>query len=295
MPHSKITAPDIGAFFMEKISYFILTKTLGIYINLLSFWNREKASVLAYQLFSNPRVGRLTKENLPQVLKDAVTETVHLNSNHFQTYTWKGSDTVTLLVHGWESNASRWEKFLPYLIKSGNTIIAVDAPAHGLSGGKEFNVPQYAAFIDVLIRTHKPKHIIGHSIGGTASMYYQHHYANHNLEKMVLLGAPSDFRILIENYVKILSLNQVISNFLMNRSKEKFRIDIEDFSGVKFLKNSRLQGIIAHDVGDTVVSFTEAKKLAASWKHATFIETVGLGHSLHDDELYQKIMQFLSK
>jgi hypothetical protein len=29
------------------------------------------------------------------------------------------------------------------------TIIAIDA-LHGLSGGTEFNIPQYAAFIDIL-------------------------------------------------------------------------------------------------------------------------------------------------
>jgi hypothetical protein len=36
------------------------------------------------------------------------------------------NDTVILLVHGWESNASRWEKILPYL-KIRSTIIAIDA------------------------------------------------------------------------------------------------------------------------------------------------------------------------
>jgi hypothetical protein len=41
---------------------------------------------------------------------------------------------------------------LPYLRKSGSTIIAIDAPAHGLSGGTEFNIPQYAAFIDILVQ-----------------------------------------------------------------------------------------------------------------------------------------------
>jgi alpha-beta hydrolase superfamily lysophospholipase len=39
-----------------------------------------------------------------------------------------------------------------YLRKSGSTIIAIDAPAHGLSGGTEFNIPQYAAFIDILVQ-----------------------------------------------------------------------------------------------------------------------------------------------
>jgi hypothetical protein len=28
----------------------------------------------------------------------------------------------------------------------------IDAPAHGLSGGTEFNIPQYAAFIDILVQ-----------------------------------------------------------------------------------------------------------------------------------------------
>jgi hypothetical protein len=27
-----------------------------------------------------------------------------------------------------------------------STIIAIDAPAHGLSGGKEFNIPQYSIY-----------------------------------------------------------------------------------------------------------------------------------------------------
>jgi hypothetical protein len=43
------------------------------------------------------------------------------------------------------------EKMLPYLRKSGSTIIAIDAHM-GLSGGTEFNIPQYAAFIDILVQ-----------------------------------------------------------------------------------------------------------------------------------------------
>lgn len=278
---------------MGKIRYFILTKSIGIYINLLSYWSPQKASLLAYQLFSNPRVGRLSAANLPAILQEATRETFHHNGFHFETYKWIGNETVTLLVHGWESNASRWEKMLPHLKKSGNTIIAIDAPAHGLSGGKEFNVPQYAEFINVLAKLHKPKHIIGHSIGGIASAYYQHHYKNHPLEKMILLGSPSDFKILIENYVKMLGLKRSVYLSLARLTKEKFNLNIEDFSAQKFLQASTLAGIIAHDSDDLIVAFSEGKKLASSWKTAEFIETNGLGHSMHDDELYEKIIRFL--
>jgi pimeloyl-ACP methyl ester carboxylesterase len=67
------------------------------------------------------------------------------------------------------------EKMLPYLRKSG-TIIAIDAPAHGLSGGTEFNIPQYAAFIDILVQKFKPQFLIGHSLGGKTCLYYQSNY-----------------------------------------------------------------------------------------------------------------------
>jgi len=280
---------------MEKIRYFIRTKSLGFYINLLSFWDAEKATLLAYKHFSQPKEGRLLKENLPQVLQDAITETLHLDEDHFQTYTWEGNETVTLLIHGWESNASRWEKFLPYLKESGHTIVAVDAPAHGLSSGDEFDIPQYARYIDIIIQKYQPKYIIGHSMGGIASVYYQYYYTDHNLQKMVLLGAPSDFRILIDNYGKLLSLKPSMRRLLVAIMRRKFAIEIKDFSGTYFLKDTTLNGLIVHDTNDSVVAFSESKKLSSTWKHATFLETSGLGHSMHDDELYRKIIAFLEK
>lgn len=278
---------------MQKIKQFLLTKSVGFYINTLSLWNPKKATLLAYQLFSNPRDGRLSKERLPKVLRDAVADTIVLGDDHFQTYRWLGNETVTLLVHGWESNAARWEKLLPHLQQTGHTIVAIDAPAHGLSSGTEFNVPLYATFIDAISKIYNPKHIVGHSIGGIASVYYQHHF-HHAIEKLVLLGAPSDFKILIENYVNMLSLKANIHDYLIHHTGEKFNINIDEFSGQIFLKDATIRGIIAHDQLDDVVAFSEAKKLAESWKQAEFIETSGLGHSMHDDKLYQKIARFLS-
>ncbi len=279
---------------MQKIRKFIITKSVGLYINTLSWFYPKKATLLAYRLFSTPREGRLIKDALPNVLKDAETQTIHLGDDHFQIYIWPGSDTVTLLVHGWESNASRWEQLLPHLKATGNTIVAIDAPAHGLSSGSEFNVPQYAKFIDKVIKLYQPKHIIGHSIGGISSVYFQHHYNNHGLEKMVLLGAPSDFKILLTNYVRLLWLNNKVRDYLFDNIKEKFEIDIDVFSGQLFLVNTQIKGIIAHDLADEVVAFSEAQKLAETWKHAEFIQTSGLGHSMHDEVLYQKIIAFLT-
>lgn len=278
---------------MKNLKYFLLTKSAGLYINILSYINPKKASVLAYRLFSEPRIGRLSKTDLPLVLQDAKTETFQFNEHRFESYHWEGNENVVLLIHGWESNASRWEKFLPYLKKSGSTIVAIDGPAHGLSSGKEFNVPNYAAFIDIAVQKFQPHFLIGHSIGGAACVYYQYKYQNNNLKKMVLLGAPSDLKTLINNYVALLSLNTKMVQLLENHFLEKFKFKLDEFSGQIFGKNLNLQGIIAHDIDDNIVAFEEGKKIASSWKNATFIETKGLGHSMHDDELYLKVSTFL--
>ncbi len=278
---------------MQQILQKIAAKSIGMYLNMLSYVYPEKGYTLAYAFFSQPRKGRLKKDELPKMLQIAELQLHHHNEHQFQTYTWKGNDDVILLVHGWESNATRWKELVTQLKKTEKTIIAIDAPAHGLSSGIEFNVPTYAEFIDVISQKYKPKYIIGHSIGGTACTYFQYKYKNHSIEKMILLGAPSDFTVILQNYVDILSLNSKIQNYLTAYIKERFNIIVEDFSGEKFLQNTAFSGIIAHDFQDTVVHFNEGKKLASSWKNAKFIETKGLGHSLHDADLYKTIVDFI--
>lgn len=278
---------------MQKIQLFIITKSIGVYLNLLSYINLEKAKNKAYQLFSQPRKGKLKKELLPKTLQNATLETFEYNHEKFQTYIWHGNDEIILLVHGWESNTSRWKKLLPYLKPLGKTIIAIDAPAHGLSDGKEFNAPKYAEFIEVVAQKYQPTILIGHSVGGAAIAFFLNKYKNSAIKKVILLGAPSDFKILSDNFIKLLSLNHRIKAQLEAYYFQKFNIKLNDFSGHKFAENFPQKAFIAHDTQDQVVLIEEGRKYASSWKNATFIETNGLGHSLHDAHLYQQITDFI--
>lgn len=278
---------------LNQIVYFFLTKSIGLYINLMSFVFPKKAGQLAYKFFSEPREGKIAREALPEILKEAEHEVVIQEDYSIQTYTWKGNDKKILLVHGWESNASRWEQFIIQLRKSKSTIIALDGPAQGLSSGTEFNIPQYAEYVDALIQKFQPQYIIGHSMGGATCLYYHYKYKNPLLEKMVILGAPSEFNILLENYAKTISLNSRAFELLKAKIVERFQIQPSDFSGKKFASTFNLKGLIAHDIDDQVVAFTEGREIANAWKQSRFIETKGLGHSLHDEHLYQQISDFL--
>ena len=278
---------------MKKLKYFLLTKSVGFGLNNLSYFQPKRATSIAYRLFSEPRKGRLNKEDLPQILQGVPTENFVFDNEILETYIWKGNENVILLVHGWESNTALWEKLLPYLQETGRTIVAIDAPAHGLSGGTEFNVIKYASFINVAVKHYKPSVLIGHSIGGAACIYFQSHFKSEHIEKMVILGAPSDFTELVVNYVNLLSLNKRMNGLLFSYFSAKFKTEITSFSIAAFAKELQIPGMIIHDKFDDVISFGEGQKIADAWNNSTFIQTEGLGHSLHDDQVYLKIKAFV--
>ncbi|MGQ2984974.1 alpha/beta fold hydrolase [Flavobacterium sp.] len=278
---------------MQKALTFIISKLLGSYINVLGYISPKKATALAYKYFSEPKSGRLVNEGLPDILKEAEAQMITHGQFVFQMYTWKGDQNVILLVHGWESNASRWEDLIAHLKLSGSTIIALDAPAHGLSSGTEFTIPRYAGFIDIIVRKHRPQSLVGHSIGGATILYYQAHYPNDIIEKMVVLGAPCDFNTVLDNYAGMLSLNSNVFLMLKKHFLDNFRINTDNFCGDLFASKLNVRGLLAHDKDDAVVAFKEGKKIADAWPEAVFIVTEGLGHSMHDEGLYKRIYSFL--
>ncbi|WP_246022034.1 alpha/beta hydrolase [Flavobacterium cellulosilyticum] len=259
----------------------------------MSFVLPEKAIQLSHAFFSEPRKGKFTKAKLPKILREAHSESIQYKGESIQTYIWKGNETVILLVHGWESNSSRWKKMMPYLKQSGSTIIAFDGPAQGLSSGKEFSVLKIAEYIDVVAKKFQPHYLIGHSLGGKSSLYYQYKYQNPEIQKMVILGAPSDFKIILNNFISLLSLNSKIKKALEDQYISVLNHTLDQFTSKEFASKITTKGLLAHDIDDTIVLFEEGKKIASAWKNVQFIETSGLGHSLHNEELYTKVAQFL--
>lgn len=278
---------------MPQIISYIIKKAVGLYINILSYTHPRKAARLAYRFFSQPRDGRLLKGKLPEILNEAEAEMITHGDLIFQMYMWRGNSNKILLVHGWESNTSRWEQLISYLKASGSTIIALDAPAHGLTEGTEFNIPRYAQFIDVMVSRYRPQVMVGHSLGGATALYYQSHYPNDAVEKMVILGAPCDLDTILDNYKGMLNLNAKVFYMLKKHFLKHFRIRTREFSGSLFASKIKIKGFLAHDKDDTVVSYREGEKIAKAWPEAQFITTTGLGHSMHDDALYRKIYRFI--
>ncbi|AUX19443.1 alpha/beta hydrolase [Flavobacterium columnare] len=278
---------------MNHFFYFLFTKSIGLYLNILSFLMPKKALEISFLLFSTPRQSKLKKEKLPQFLQNPKKERLNYKDSFFQTYVWEGNDTRILLVHGWQSNSSRWENMFSYLKKTGSTIIALDAPAHGLSEGKKFSIPQYSQFISKTVQRYQPQYLIGHSIGGKACLYYQYNFPTNVIKKIIILGAPCDFTTILKNYTDLLSLNAKLVKELKNKCTTEYKQKIETFSADLFVQNTKIKGLVVHDIHDKTVSIDEGIKIVKAWKNARFLQTKDLGHSLQNSEVFKEIGLFL--
>lgn len=276
---------------VQKIKHYLLTKSAGLYINALSLFHQTKAAQLAYALFSQPREGKL--QQMTPFLAKAQQKTLYHEGQSIQTYSWEGSGETVLLIHGWESNSNRWQGLVQYLKKKKFHVISVDAPAQGMSSGKELNPILYSSFLKVVCKEYQPQYLIGHSLGGMSLFYFQSKIAMKSVKKIVGLGSPNKFSRITNNYKKMLSLStRSFSNYL-HQFKEKFAIDITRFNTEEFIHSIDVPILLIHDAHDLVVPYSDAEEIAAQNPKVDLITTYHLGHSLYNQQVYKEIVHFL--
>ncbi|EDP72042.1 hypothetical protein FBALC1_13112 [Flavobacteriales bacterium ALC-1] len=274
------------------MSSFVI-KSIGKALNATSYISSKYASKKAVNLFSSPRKGRYTEQQ-KHIISSALFEELKYENINIATYRWAGKGKTVLLAHGWESNASRWEYILNDLKTQDYNIIALDAPAHGRSGGKQFNAVLYSECLNVVIKKFKPDVLIGHSVGGMASVFSIHNHKLPSIKKLVLLGAPAHFTGVFSRYKTMMSYNNRISNGLDKVVLERFGKTVDYFSTANFTESIDAKGLIIHDKKDRIIPYEDAQLIDNRYKNAELITTTGFGHGLKDKSLIPKIIGFIN-
>ncbi|MGA1225694.1 MAG: alpha/beta hydrolase [Tamlana sp.] len=269
-----------------------LFKTIGVSLNIVSHFSSKLAAKLAIQLFSRPQKGKL-KALDKSILKSAKRETLTYKDIQIATYQWKGEKDTVLLAHGWESNTSRWKDLIKILLKEDYNVIALDAPAHGNSSGKLFNALLFSECIHIVAKKFQANVIIGHSVGGMASVFFQHKYQLQSLQKLVLLGAPSNFTGVFDRYSKMMGYNKKIIDAMNQYVLKKYDHLPEYFSAAKFSEKIQSKGLIVHDKKDRIIPYSDALDFEKHYSNSKLITTTGHGHGLKSDEIYNDLLDFL--
>ena len=274
----------------------LLTKTIplayGQYFNLYTLFAPKKAAHKAFHLFCTVRKGRVQPQQ-----KDYLDEAKHsverIGDLQIQTYHWKGEKDTVLLVHGWESNTFRWRNLIKKLREANFNIFAFDGPAHGYSSGKYLHVPLYEKSVHHMVKKVNPKYLIGHSVGGMTLLYNEHMNPNPGVEKMIIIGAPSEFHEIMQHYQDLLKFNDRVMKSLDDYVLDRFGFRSRDFSTPRFVASNTKKGLLFHDRFDAITPYRASVEVNKKWKGSQLVTTEGLGHSMHQEDVNNDIISFL--
>jgi pimeloyl-ACP methyl ester carboxylesterase len=279
---------------MKKLTLPIFLFFIRQYLNILTFFNFKKGGQKAFEVFSKPRKGRLNEEQ-KKYLALSKQEVLYFKDTAIQTYFWEGEKPPILLLHGWESNAARWQSLISVLKKNQYSIVALDAPAHGASGSEFFNLLLYADMVHEVVKKHQPMAIVGHSAGGYTAAFYLKNFEHPSVSKAVLMAALSDNSVVFDYFLNYIKVNQKVRAAFYGYVESKLGGSPKDLTAANFAKQFSEKALIIHDEGDELIPIEDAESIHQSWKNSTFIPTKGFGHRLRDKQVDRSILDFIEK
>lgn len=271
----------------------LITKLIGGFLNVLSWISPKTSAQLAIKLFSTPRRPKL-KEAENDFLSTAYREDVKYEDLNIMTYRWIGNKETILLAHGWESNSYRWKPLIEILKTRDYSIVALDAPAHGNTNGKSFNALLYSECIHAVAKKFETNIVIGHSVGGMATAFFYSKYKLASINKLVLLGAPSNFVGVFQRYRDMMGYNERLAKAMNQFIQDKYNNSPEYYNAARFLSDATIDGLIIHDELDQIIPYNDAEDFNNFYKKAKLITTEGYGHGLKSDEIHQHILEFIN-
>ena len=273
----------------------VLPRIIGTYLNIIGWVSPLQSGRKAFELFCTPRKGKLKAKDQAYLTSTAKQRVLESTKGPVYTYEWNptGQKTV-LLLHGWESNSARWRTIIPILEAHHFRVIAIDAPAHGASADPLFDMSKYGVFVDATVKAFQPNYLVGHSLGGGTACYFMAHYAN-DIEKLILLGVPSDLELMVQRFSGYLRLGRRSIKGLRKFFKSKFHREVPYFSAKNFVRSICIPTLIIHDKEDSIASVKDSIAYDALMNDSQLMITQGMGHSLQHQQVYQAILDFFEK
>lgn len=281
--------------YFKGIIFNLIILYYRILINTIALFDTQKAAEKAISIFKIPRAGRPNKSQKQYLIQHFEGYTSS-GENKIAVYHWPGSGKKILLAHGWESNTARWAPYIPGIQELNFDIYALDAPAHGLSGGREFTPELYADAIEGLAREKEIDIIIGHSAGAYSALIYAHrNRTTETVESLVLMAPTGRIRDFIEKTFQMFKLKESIRRAYFNGFEELYKHELRYYDSDNLIKTVKQSGLLIHDKKDRTLPYKDSVRIAENWPNARFITTEGYGHRLRSSVVSQHILDYLQE
>lgn len=204
------------------------------------------------------------------------------------------SDPLVVLVHGWGGRGTQLHPLIAPLLARRYSVVAFDAPGHGMTGGSESSLPHFISGLEAMLKFLGPVHaLVGHSLGAAtiATVLAQQHDLR---SRAVLIAPPASLKESTLRLAEALEWPSALRAAVQRRIERRFGIPWSEFevgprSGPQPL-------LVVHDRNDKEIPFAEGRRYAETWPRARMLETTGLGHRriLGDPTVVSAAVEFVA-
>lgn len=212
-----------------------------------------------------------------RLMEDASLIPVPLITGRLIGWRWgRHGDPVVVLVHGWGGRGTQLKAFIAPLLERGFSVVAYDAPGHGMTGGPESSLPHFLRALEAMLDHLGPvRALLGHSLGGTAAAMVMARRPNH-VGRGVLIAAPASLTESTRRLAMALGWPEAMRAAVQRRIEYRFGIAWSDFEVDRNTGPQQL--LVIHDRQDREVPHAEGLRYVKAWPAARMLETTGLGH-----------------
>lgn len=208
---------------------------------------------------------------------------------------WGSSGPRILALHGWQGRAAQFRHLAAALVPAGFQLIAVDGPAHGRSPGREANPSAMAdALLEVGVETGPVHAVIGHSMGGAASLYAL--AQGLEAERAVVLGAPAAVQDVLRRISLGLGLPRRAEALFFRAMERRNGVPNDTLDIARLAARIDAPVLVVHDRSDRAVPYEDGQRIVEA-TGGLLLATEGLGHNgiLRDALVAQRIARFLGR
>lgn len=204
-----------------------------------------------------------------------------------------GSGPAVLLMHGWEGRPTQFAELIKALVNAGYGVVALDAPAHGRSPGREANVVLFArALLEAASELPPLKAVIGHSMGGASALLATQ--LGLRTEALVSIAAPSRILTMLRRFSRYMGLPRQARAHFVRLVEEKAGIPAGQLDSAHYQLD--FPGLVVHAADDPMVPFSEAEAIHQSWFDSRLLRLERGGHQrvLADPQVVQAVLTLLA-
>lgn len=251
-----------------------------------------------FDLFRRPQGRSRARPDERAVIDSARTSELTVNGKSAVVYRWGDGERPVLLVHGWESRASRYAKTIARLTDLGYSPVAFDAPGHGEATGDSTTMIEYRDIIVELHRAHGDfEAVVGHSFGVTATYFALQHGVRTG--RIVAISPVPDFAYLVDSFCTAARLPVQVKEELRGRIEREVYPGEADmwtrFSVFHGSAGARIPLLVIHDENDGSVDPGQGVRLA-DFFGARLVTTRRFGHLriLGAPQVVEEITEFVT-